>query len=395
MFWTIFKICQRKSKKKKMDPQKFMWQEQLNMYISEITGYVELHASKILPTTFPIMDTDVIKELTTAATNLFKEEPSLLEVNSDIAIVGDLHGQIFDLIRVLDTCGMPDKQKYLFLGDIVDRGEFSIETIIVVFLLKVIWPENVLIIRGNHEFRSLCSNLGFLSQINAVYNDPVIFDCFIQSFSYIPFAALINGDILCVHGGIGPHCYSLDQFRSIQRPVEEADDDFLASIVWSDPSPDVRFFEQSAVRGSGYLFGAEAVEEFLGPAKLRVLIRGHECVADGIHKNFNDKVITVFTASNYCGCVENRSAVLTIKDNIIDFRTFKPLQWLKREDVIFKGHKGGRKVIRKRIVNTNSVRILPSIFEPQAKLEMPSPRCARNKMRRKSTEYLDNKIGSY
>ncbi|EAX92572.1 serine/threonine protein phosphatase, putative [Trichomonas vaginalis G3] len=143
------------------DTQRPMYQEQLSMFISEITGYVELHASKILPTTFPIMEPEIIKELTQTATNIFKDEPSLLETNSDIVIVGDLHGQVFDLIRVLDTCGMPDKQKYLFLGDIVDRGEFSIETIIIVLLLKVIWPDQVLIIRGNHEFRSLCSNLGF------------------------------------------------------------------------------------------------------------------------------------------------------------------------------------------------------------------------------------------
>ncbi|EAX92571.1 hypothetical protein TVAG_316350 [Trichomonas vaginalis G3] len=123
-----------------------------------------------------------------------------------------------------------------------------------------------------------------------------------------------------------------------------------------------------------------------------MLIRAHECVAEGICKNFDDKVITVFTASNYCGCVENRSAILIIKGRQLDFKTFKPLQWLKRDEVIFKGHSNhNRRVVRKKLMSISSQKILPSIFEPQNRIDSSSPRTQRNKLRRLSTDL----IGSY
>jgi protein phosphatase len=294
------------------------------------------YSSHQIPLALPVLEPSILGPLFLQAEKIFKSEPVLLQVSSPCIIVGDLHGQILDLFRILNSFGLPSRQRYVFLGDLVDRGEFSIETLVVVLLLKVIWADNVFIIRGNHEFSFLCSQCGFMTQMFETYGDLHTYQAAIQMFGYLPLAARIDEHILCVHGGIGPEVTDIDVIATIVRPIESFGQEALDSLVWSDPSDSITEFEASSTRGTGYNFGAEAVRRFLAESGLQTIVRAHECVSEGWQSHFSDAVYTVFSASNYCGLVGNESAVLEVlTSSLIKPRTFPPLPWLFRKDVAF------------------------------------------------------------
>jgi len=296
-----------------------------------------IYAERKKPFVLPIIPIDFVFDLCTEVQTLFRDEPGILPIHSPCIIVGDLHGHILDLFRVIQEFGTPDHNHYVFLGDIVDRGEFSIETAIIVFLMKIVWPRRVSIIRGNHEFSMLCGQCGFYSQVIECYNEPKVFDSFIKAFSYIPLGALIDETALCVHGGIGPNNHSIMQILEIQRPFDIFGVDIVIDgLIWSDPCDSIDMFLPSS-RGIGYLFGPSASKTFIEKNQIKYIIRGHECVAGGLETHFNGSVITVFTASNYCGIVNNKSAVLIIKDSKThEVKRFPPLQYLLRENAIFR-----------------------------------------------------------
>ena len=171
---------------------------------------------------FPQFSEEDLIKLFRAAQDIFKIEPLCLDLTGPIHVVGDLHGHILDLFRVLKTYGLPKYHKMLFLGDIVDRGEFSTETITLVLALKVAFPDNVHIIRGNHEFSELNETCGFIEELRKIYNMKAydIYEKLLSVFKYLPVLAIINKKILCVHGGLGPHWFSLNQVRKIKKPIE-------------------------------------------------------------------------------------------------------------------------------------------------------------------------------
>ncbi|OHT16697.1 Serine/threonine-protein phosphatase beta isoform [Tritrichomonas foetus] len=273
---------------------------------------------------------------------ILQKEPTIIELQSPVSVVGDLHGHFLDLVRILQGFGLPIARQYLFLGDFVDRGEFSIETVIYVYLLKVNFPEKVFLIRGNHEFEYICSSSGFLNEITEFYGDRQLFYAFIDSFSVFPMAAVIDDTMLAVHGGIGPNLNELSQIKNMQRPITEFGDDVLDSLLWSDPSTEISGFETSK-RGSGYLFGYDSLKKFLDSNGLTKLIRGHECVHDGVFEMFNGMLVTVFSASNYCGSVGNKAAVYTIKDKKnFDVKRFQPLPYFKRTSALYPGSMSAR-----------------------------------------------------
>jgi protein phosphatase len=262
---------------------------------------------------------------------IFADESVSLELPGPVVIVGDLHGQVLDLFRILRSYGPPVDRRYLFLGDIVDRGEFSLETCTLLFALKVRFPAAVYSIRGNHEFRFLCERCGFQAELAAVYGpDGRVFEAFLDAFSVMPLTAVIGRRLLCVHGGLGPRWFSLSQARQVERPLHDFGDDIVDAMLWSDPHSNVQNFEPS-VRGSGFLFGPAALNEFLDTNGLLLLVRGHECVNSGCHFMFDDRVVTVFSASNYGGMISNNAAVLDVaQDCQWTVQRFQPLQYLKR-----------------------------------------------------------------
>ena len=286
---------------------------------------------------FPILPIPILSQVCKSAQSVFISEGNVLRINQEVVIVGDLHGHILDLFRIFRKFGHPPRQTYLFLGDIVDRGEFSAETAISIIVAKALFPKNVFVIRGNHEFRDMWASSGFSLQLKEIYDDKAeLAECeFAKVFSYLPLAAIINNDSICVHGGIGPEFNDFHYLDSVQRPLDEVEDEVLSSLLWSDPSDETVEWDESP-RGSGYLFGKAPLKKFLEANELSLMIRGHQCIENGVEYSLDNKIVTVFSASNYCGTKNNIAGVLIIKtDNTRQIVTFPALKYIMRYEASF------------------------------------------------------------
>ena len=328
--------------------------------------------------TLPLIKAREISDVLMKVEAIFKSEPVMLEIASPITVVGDLHGHFLDLIRIFKEYGMPPSRNYLFLGDYVDRGEFSTETVTLLFCLKILYPNNVYLIRGNHEFDALCKNGGFYEELSDIYGNTDLYPKFLEAFSYMPISAIIDKNILCIHGGLGPSLYSTYQLKELKRPINEFEEDsILGSILWSDPKDTCDNYQDS-VRGSGYFFGESAFKEFADSQKITTIIRAHECVLSGFQTHFNGRLMTVFSASNYCGLVGNLSAVLMINDGDITPKALMPLGYPTRS----KGLKHSASVIRPTASNRSLKKLgvgslpntsMPNLFASGSPLAPLSP----------------------
>ena len=285
------------------------------MYSDIFSHDVHEYENEITRLVLPTVPAPILMKLLQKATDIFSKEPNMLVINGDIFVVGDLHGHILDLFRILKNVGVPPEKNYLFLGDFIDRGEFSTETITLILVLKVLFPENVNIIRGNHEFPEMFTRCGFSNEVDSIYESTQIREGFHKAFSYMPLAALVNDENICVHGGIGPTFSTLGQISDAKRPLFTYDDnELITCLVWSDPTSQFDEYAPSS-RGSGFLFGKESLSRLLKSQVLTLLVRGHECVNDGIEYSLNNQCCTVFSASNYCGMLNNKAGVLLLKNN--------------------------------------------------------------------------------
>ena len=310
----------------------------LDIFKSIISVGVENFNSNHEELKLPIFPYLFVEKLCSDARVIFSNEDVCLKLPHNLIIIGDLHGHILDLFRILENFGFPPEQNYLFLGDIVDRGEFSTETIVLVLLLKVLFPKNVFLIRGNHEFSEMIKNCGFEKELFKIFGDRLYQQMetnFINTFAFIPLSAIINNKILCVHGGIGPRLQSIQSLTKIHRPLFGFDGDPQNSILWSDPLRNFSGFKVSQ-RGSGFMFGLDALSHFLHANKLTLLVRGHECVMGGCEQSLPNKCITVFSASFYCGITPNMSGIMVLKeDSTCEFVKYQPLKYYKREKATF------------------------------------------------------------
>ncbi|MCO5566287.1 hypothetical protein L7F22_019963 [Adiantum nelumboides] len=285
-----------------------------------------------------ILDCGEIAELCSAAQNIFAREHSVLQIRAPVKIFGDLHGQFGDLMRLFDEYGSPSTAgdityiDYLFLGDYVDRGQHSLETIILLLALKVEYPQNVHLIRGNHEASDINALFGF--RIECIErmgeNDGIwAWHRINQLFNWLPLAAIIEKKIICMHGGIGRSINHVEQIESLQRPITmEAGSVVLMDLLWSDPTENdsVEGLRPNA-RGPGLVtFGPDRVMEFCKNNDLQLIIRAHECVMDGFERFALGHLITLFSATNYCGTANNAGAILVLgRDLIVVPKLIHPL----------------------------------------------------------------------
>jgi serine/threonine-protein phosphatase PP1 catalytic subunit len=212
--------------------------------------------------------------------------------------------------------------KYLFLGDYVDRGEQSIETACLLLAYKLRYPEHLFLLRGNHEVASVNRIYGFYDECKRRYSVR-LWRIFSDCFNWLPVAALVDGRILCVHGGISPHLRSLEQIRDMPRPCDVPDEGLLCDLLWSDPSGQAGWAPNDD-RGVSYTFGADVLAEFLRRNDLDLLCRAHQVVEDGYEFFADRRLVTVFSAPNYCGEFDNDGAVMNVDaDLVCSFRIIK------------------------------------------------------------------------
>ncbi|KAK4035397.1 hypothetical protein C8A01DRAFT_38135 [Parachaetomium inaequale] len=270
------------------------------------------------------------------AREVLLSQPALLELDAPVKIVGDVHGQYTDLIRMFEMCGFPPKSNYLFLGDYVDRGKQSLETILLLFCYKLKYPENFFLLRGNHECANVTRVYGFYDECKRRCNVK-IWKTFIDTFNCLPIAAIVAAKIFCVHGGLSPALSHMDDIRNIARPTDVPDYGLLNDLLWSDPADMEQDWEANE-RGVSYCFGKKVITDFLAANDFDLVCRAHMVVEDG-YEFFTDRVlVTVFSAPNYCGEFDNWGAVMSVSTELLcSFELLKPLDSNALKNHIKKG----------------------------------------------------------
>jgi serine/threonine-protein phosphatase PP1 catalytic subunit len=264
-----------------------------------------------------------ITGLLAAVREVLISQPILLELEAPIKICGDIHGQYFDLLRLFDYGGFPPEANYLFLGDYVDRGQQSIETICLLFSYKLKYPENFFLLRGNHECSQINRLYGFYDECKRRYNFK-IWKTFGDCFNCLPVAAIIDDKIICMHGGLSPDLTNLEQVTRIMRPTEVPDEGLLCDLVWADPDVEVNGWAENE-RGVSYTFGTDIISTFLKKHDLDLICRAHQVVEDGYEFFSKRQLVTVFSAPNYCGEFDNSAALMSVDENLIcSFQILKP-----------------------------------------------------------------------
>jgi len=257
------------------------------------------------------------------ARDVFIQQPILLELEAPLKIVGDVHGQYYDLLRLFEYGGFPPEANYLFLGDYVDRGKQSLETVCLLLAYKVKFPENFFLLRGNHECASINRIYGFYDECKRRFSIK-LWKTFTDCFNTLPVSAIVDEKILCMHGGLSPELKNFDQIRRIMRPTDVPDSGLLCDLLWSDPDRDISGWGEND-RGVSYTFGADVVTKFLNKHDLDLICRAHQVVEDGYEFFARRQLVTLFSAPNYCGEFDNAGAMMSVDDTLMcSFQILKP-----------------------------------------------------------------------
>ncbi|KAJ8087554.1 3',5'-cyclic-nucleotide phosphodiesterase (PDEase) (3':5'-CNP) [Marasmius tenuissimus] len=266
-------------------------------------------------------------------TEVLRKESNVLNVDAPITVCGDIHGQYYDLMKLFEVGGSPADTRYLFLGDYVDRGYFSIECVLYLWSLKIWYPDTLFLLRGNHECRHLTDYFTFKLECKHKYSER-IYDACMESFCALPLAAVMNKQFLCIHGGLSPELNTLDDIRALDRFREPPTHGLMCDILWADPVEDFGnektsdSFLHNHVRGCSYFFTYQAACQFLERNNLLSIIRAHEAQDAGYRMYRKTKstgfpsVMTIFSAPNYLDVYSNKAAVLKYESNVMNIRQF-------------------------------------------------------------------------
>ena len=205
------------------------------------------------------------------------------------------------------------RTNYLIMGDFVDRGFYSVETFLLLLALKVRYPQNITLIRGNHESRQITQVYGFYDECLRKYGSVNVWRYCTEIFDFLPLAALIDEEVFCVHGGLSPNIDTLDQIKTIDRKQEVPHEGPMCDLMWSDPE-EIEGWGVSP-RGAGYIFGQDRVEIFNAKNGTKLIARAHQLVMEGYSEKFNKTLVTVWSAPNYCYRCGNVAAILELEEN--------------------------------------------------------------------------------
>ncbi|KAK2946348.1 putative Serine/threonine-protein phosphatase [Blattamonas nauphoetae] len=234
--------------------------------------------------------------------------PNILEIpylaDSKMTIVGDTHGQFYDVLHIFKENGYPSAtNRYIFNGDFVDRGSFGSELTLLLLTLYLVHPESLFLLRGNHECARCTFIYGFKDEVLDKYNEDVYTE-FVRMFYTLPLCAIVCNRVFVVHGGLWEQPdISFDDIRSIQRfkePGTEGGHLLMAQMLWSDPQPANGF--SKSIRPFGVNFGPDITASFLTKHNLNLFVRSHQAKEMGYSVEHEGFLITIFSAPDYCGC---------------------------------------------------------------------------------------------
>ncbi|XP_022774654.1 serine/threonine-protein phosphatase 5-like isoform X2 [Durio zibethinus] len=258
---------------------------------------------------------------------MLQAQPSLVDINvpdgSHFTVCGDVHGQFYDLINIFELNGLPSEENpYLFNGDFVDRGSFSVEVILTLFAFKCMCPSAIYLARGNHESKNMNKIYGFEGEVRSKLSETFV-ELFAEVFCCLPLAHVINQKVFVVHGGLfSVDGVKLSDIRAIDRFCEPPEEGLMCELLWSDPQPFPG--RGPSKRGVGLSFGADVTRKFLQDNNLDLVVRSHEVKDEGYEIEHDGKLITVFSAPNYCDQMGNKGAFIRfeapdLKPNVVTF----------------------------------------------------------------------------
>lgn len=255
-----------------------------------------------------------VKAVCDAARDVLSAESNVQPVRCPVTISGDIHGQFHDLMELFRIGGFPPDTNYLFLGDYVDRGYFSVECVSLLLCTKVRYYERITILRGNHESRQITQIYGFYDECVRKYGSPNAWKYLTDLFDYLPLTALVENKVFSQHGGLSPNIEILDHVRKIDRIQEVPHEGPMCDLLWSDP--DDRLGWGVSPRGAGYTFGHDVSEKFNHNNGLSLIARAHQLIMEGYNWSHEKQVVTIFSAPNYCYRCGNQAAIMEIDENL-------------------------------------------------------------------------------
>ena len=256
-----------------------------------------------------------VKLLCEKAKEIFIEESNVQKIVAPLTICGDIHGQFDDLTELFIKGGKCPETNYLFMGDFVDRGFNSVETFLLLLALKVRYPDRITLIRGNHETRQITQVYGFYDECMRKYGSINVWRYCTEIFDYLPIGAIIDKKIFCIHGGLSPTIDTIDEIQNIDRKQEVPHDGAMCDLLWSDPDQEQKGFGMSP-RGAGYLFGGNVVTTFEEINKIDLIARAHQLIMEGYKMMFDGKLVTIWSAPNYCYRCGNKASILKLDDQL-------------------------------------------------------------------------------
>jgi len=264
-----------------------------------------------------------LKNLCGIVKDLLAMESNVQPVRSPVTVCGDVHCQFFDLLKLFEVGGDVPGTSYIFMGDFVDRGHNSVETFELLLCLKARYPDRMTLLRGNHESRQITQVYGFYDECIKKYGNLNVWKHCCEVFDYFNLAAVIDGKIMCVHGGLSPSICTIDQVRTLKRNQEIPHEGAFCDLMWSDPE-DIEQWGMSP-RGAGYLFGSKVTKQFNHTNGLELICRAHQLMLEGFRYMFAEKsLVTVWSAPNYCYRCGNIASILKFNDNLDrEFRIFR------------------------------------------------------------------------
>jgi len=261
----------------------------------------------------PLTENEV-KQLCDKAREILIEESNVQPVRVPVTVCGDVHGQFHDLMELFKIGGKCPDTNYLFMGDYVDRGYYSVETVTLLVTLKVRFRDRIFILRGNHESRQITQVYGFYDECLRKYGSANVWKYFTDLFDYFPLTAVVEGSIFCLHGGLSPSIDTLDTIRTLDRVQEVPHEGAMCDLLWSDP--DDRQGWGISPRGAGYTFGQDVSEQFNHTNGLSLVSRAHQLVMEGYSWTHEKNVVTIFSAPNYCYRCGNQAAIMEVDENL-------------------------------------------------------------------------------
>jgi len=270
------------------------------------------------------------KELCGKAKEILQHEKNVQPVRCPVTICGDVHGQFNDLLELFRIGGRPPETNYLFMGDYVDRGYYSVKTVSMLMAYKVRYKDRITLTRGNHESRQITQVYGFYDECLRIYGNANVWKHFTDLFDYLPLTALVEKQIFCLHGGLSPSIDTLANIMDQDRVQEVPHEGPVCDLLWSDP--DDRPGWGISPRGAGYTFGQDISEQFNHNNGLTLVARAHQLVMEGYNWTHEKNVVTIFSAPNYCYRCGNQAAIMEIDEHLeYTFLQFDPAPRTRKE----------------------------------------------------------------